>query len=164
VHKSAIYGLVSALILCSCGCAKKHASGEDIQSELKSIRSIAAETELFIHQVMDGRVSSAFAAAHFQYLKNQDRLLQKDLAAASRPDGDLVIRGARAQADALSQELGRLACSPIDGAEASLSHIDHTAMATPPLPNSPSIDVKISFKSLGVYTPEPSSSHVRMLK
>lgn len=98
-------------------------SREDIQSGLRSVRSIAAETELFIHQVTDGRVSNAFAAAHFQYLKNQDQDVQKNLAAHSRPDEDLVVRGARAQADALSQELGRLASSPIDGAEASLSHV-----------------------------------------
>ena len=87
------------------------------------MRSIAAETELFIHQIQDGRVSSAFAAAHFRYLNEQDRDVQRDLAAASRPDEDPVIREARAQAYALSQELGRLASSPMDVPEASLDRI-----------------------------------------
>jgi hypothetical protein len=124
VYKSAIFGPVSILILCLCGCAKKQPSTEDIESALKSVRSIAAETELFIHQIKDGRVSSTFAAAHFQYMKEQDQDAQEDLAAASRSDEDPVLREVRAQADALSQELGRLASSPMSRAEASLGHIN----------------------------------------
>jgi hypothetical protein len=114
---------VFLLIPCLCGCAKKHKSREDIESALKSVRSIAGETELFIHQIDDGRISNTFAAEHFKYLRDQDRDVQEDLASASRPGEDLLIREAQGQADALSQELGRLESSPISGADTSLGLI-----------------------------------------
>lgn len=124
MYKSAISGLVSILILGLCGCAKKRTSNEDIESALKSVRSIAAETELFIHQIKDGRVTSAFAVAHFQYLKEQDQDVQQDLVAASRPNEDPAIREAQVQTEALGQVLGRLASSPMSGAEVSLSRVN----------------------------------------
>jgi hypothetical protein len=64
---------------------------------LKSVRSIAGETELFIDQIDDGRVSNTFAAVHFKYLRDQDRDVQEDLASASRPNEDLLIREAQAK-------------------------------------------------------------------
>ena len=62
--------------------------------------------------------------AHFKYLRDQDQDVQKDLASASRLNEDLLILDAQAQADALSQELGRLVSSPKRGANASLGRIN----------------------------------------
>jgi hypothetical protein len=68
-----------ALVSCS---RSKTISRDELRSDLLSAASLASETELFIDQLQEGRVTPAFAEGHLAYLDKEALRSEKELGQA----------------------------------------------------------------------------------
>ena len=85
---------------------------EELRSEIQSIISVASETNLFLTQIHQQKVTQTFASEHLRYLDQQNDETLSDLTKASGTQGnDSILREARAEARQLSAELATLSTS-----------------------------------------------------
>jgi hypothetical protein len=85
---------------------------EELRSEIQSIISIASETNLFLTQIHQQKITKTFASEHLRYLNDQNDETLSDLAKASgTPTNDSILRETRAEARQLSAELATLSKS-----------------------------------------------------
>lgn len=94
--------LLLSLTLVSCS-RPKTITRDELGSDLLAAISISSETELFIHQLQEGRTTASFAESHMAYLVKQATQSADEL---RRAHADQAIVGAlengRAQLDSLT--------------------------------------------------------------
>jgi len=78
---------------------------EQLGSELRELRSLSAETELFRTMLIDGRVTKRFAQGHAQYLRETAAEHGKKLARARAAPG---LEGELAHARDIATTLGHV--------------------------------------------------------
>jgi hypothetical protein len=90
---------------------------EDLRSEIRSSISLASETEWFIGQVQEGRITRQFAKTHLDYLSEEVMHSRKEL---NKSPADSGIAGrleaCRMQLDALGKELATIKADSEDRA------------------------------------------------
>jgi hypothetical protein len=93
--------LFVALALVSCS-GPKTISRDQLRSDLLAALSLASETELFIGQLQEGRVTTSFAKGHLEYLR-KEALRNADQLGQVRADGRMAgqLEKGRAQLDFL---------------------------------------------------------------
>jgi hypothetical protein len=100
------FGLI--LLLCACS-RQKTLTKEDLRSELTSAKSLAAETEMFLDYVHQGRATKHYAQGHIEYLTEEIQQSKKELQESSPAQGEEdALQKLRAQFDALNAELHNL--------------------------------------------------------
>jgi hypothetical protein len=97
-----------SLALASCS-SSKTISPDELRSDLLAAVSLASETEMLIDQLLEGRVTSAFAEGHLTYLEKEALNSASELRRA-RADERMasVLETGRAQVDSLATMLGAL--------------------------------------------------------
>jgi hypothetical protein len=108
---------VLALLLCSCGGGQL--SKKELQKEVESIQSLAAEGALVARDAADGSTTDVFVRVHSQYLQKAADKVEQGLSSA-QASGSLDADRAKAQrlAARVADELGRLHADPGDRARA----------------------------------------------
>jgi len=108
---------VLALLLCSCGGGQL--SKKELQKEVESIQSLAAEGALVARDAADGSTTDVFVRVHSQYLQKAADKVEQGLSSA-QASGSLDADRAKAQrlAARVADELGRLHAHPGDRARA----------------------------------------------
>jgi hypothetical protein len=103
-----ILTIVFALTLVSCS-GPKTISRDELRSDLLAAISLASETQLFINQLQEGRVTPAFAKGHLGYLGTEGSRLDDELRQAKADEGLAGALGnGRAQLDSLTTMLADL--------------------------------------------------------
>lgn len=107
VHKISLVCLaLAALISCS---RHKPLSRDELQSQLRSAESIAAETSTLIDYVRHGRATTLYARGHVEYLSSELARIAKELHDALPPaDASAQFDDGSRQIDALAAALSAL--------------------------------------------------------
>jgi hypothetical protein len=100
----AIFLLISALLP---GCShRKKISKQEVQSELRSVTSLVAETQTFLGYLRQGRATRNFAQAHATYLENEAKRSAHELGEADPEIGtENALHRCQAQLETLRREL-----------------------------------------------------------
>jgi uncharacterized lipoprotein len=106
-----LLGIVSvlALALCSACSEPKSPTRDDLRSALRSADSYAAEIEMFIDYVQQGRATKQFAFNHAAQVSRQIEEDEKDLRGPAQPGTEQVQQACRAQFEFLRNEVKRVA-------------------------------------------------------
>jgi hypothetical protein len=106
---------VLALLLCSCGGGQL--SKKELQKDVESIQSLAAEGALVARDAADGSTTDVFVRVHSQSLQKAADKVEQKLSSA-HASGSLDAHRAKAQrlAARVADELGRLHAHPGDRA------------------------------------------------
>jgi hypothetical protein len=109
------------------GCSRKKSIGRDeIRSEIRSARSFAAESELFIDFVLQGHSTRRYAEGHSVYLEQAVEQSAKELGqTAPAADVENSVRECRSNLGMLARELSRIRAAIRGGDEDAL----HAAQA-----------------------------------
>jgi hypothetical protein len=108
---------VLALLLCSCGGGQL--SKKELQKDVESIQSLAAEGALVAREAADGSTTDVFVRVHSQSLqKAADKVEQKLSSAQASGSLDADRANAQQLAARVADELGRLHAHPGDRARA----------------------------------------------
>lgn len=113
-RRAALVILLAIALLTSCSRTKIISQGE-LRSDTLSAISLAAETELFIGQVQQHRVTQHFERGHLEYLREEaaqqaKELRQSDAAPALAPK----LETCRSQLESLGAGLATLKKDPTD--------------------------------------------------
>src|SRR4051812_5205981 len=107
-NSSAILLIVLALAAVSSpGCSRKKSIGRDeARSEIRSARSFAAESEMFVDFVLQGHSTRRYAEGHSAFLEEAVERLAKKLGQAT-PETDVEnsVRDCQTKLSALAGEL-----------------------------------------------------------
>src|SRR6266536_2872559 len=98
--RPAIPFIVLALAVAAlAGCSRKKSIDRDqVRSEIRSARSFAAESEMFIDFVLQGHATRRYAEEHSAYLEDAVEQSAKELAqAAPESDAEDSVRACRTQ-------------------------------------------------------------------
>jgi uncharacterized membrane protein YccC len=92
------------------GCSRnKSISRDQARSEIRSARSFAAELQMFINFVLEGRGTRHYAEEHTAYLEDAIEQLTKELEhAAPEPDAKDSIRECQTGLSTLARELSAI--------------------------------------------------------
>ena len=106
-HCMAVWALAALLA----GCSGKTPAGRDqVESEIRSARSFAAESELFLDFILEGRATRPYAVEHAAYLEEAIRQSADEL----RPGAADVLRECQMELALLRQERSRAAAAVDD--------------------------------------------------
>jgi hypothetical protein len=102
-NKFAVPLLVLPLAAISAGCSRgKSIDRDQVRSEIRSARSFAAESEMFIDFVLEGRATRVYAEGHAAYVRDEVEQSAKDLdSAVAEPDVADYVRACRMQLNEL---------------------------------------------------------------
>ncbi len=108
VHKITSLVCLALTALTSCS-RQKTMSRDELQSNLRSAESLAAETSTFIDYVRQNRATDQYAKGHAEYLLSAVGRIATELHQARPPaDGAPEFAQGRTQVDALAAELSIL--------------------------------------------------------
>ncbi|MGH9574012.1 MAG: hypothetical protein ACRD40_10850 [Candidatus Acidiferrales bacterium] len=97
--------ILSLLTVASCANAKNLTS-KDLSSEVLSAISLASETEMFVGQIQQGRLTQEFQYGYAGYLRDEAEREAKDLRTSTpQPAQMQAVRNCIAQLDLLAREL-----------------------------------------------------------
>lgn len=102
--------LLAIAVLFQAACSgKRTIDAEEARSTVRALHSLAAETELFIQVVEQGRTGRHYAAVYPAYLEDQAEELGQDLARGSpAPEAADSVRECRTELDQLSREISNM--------------------------------------------------------
>jgi len=98
--------LFSFLSLVSCSNTTNTIRSEELHSELQSAISLASETQWFIGQIQEGRVTPQFSKSHLDYLSVEAMRSRKEL--SKMPSDSSIaqtLEASRIQVDSLVKQL-----------------------------------------------------------
>jgi hypothetical protein len=124
LNRPAIPFIALALIAASCaGCSRnKSISRDEARSEIRSARSFAAESEMFIEFDLQGHATRRYAEEHTSYLQDAVEQSAKELdRAVPEPGAEHYVRECQTKLRMLSHELS--------GIRAAIVHGDRDALA-----------------------------------
>ena len=93
---------------CLVACAPKAVTGSDLSSGLHSLHSQAAEAELIIDYVREGKSTKQYAHAHAHYLSNEVKETSKKLSRPPEPGLGVPLAACLQQYRELGEQLERL--------------------------------------------------------
>ncbi len=101
------FTVLALAAMLSAGCSHAKARGRDeIRSEIRSALSTAAESEMFIDFVLQGRATRCYAEGHAAYLQKEMRQSAKEFEnAVAEPDAKQAFDDCRTQLNAIVVEL-----------------------------------------------------------
>jgi Tfp pilus assembly protein PilP len=99
--------MVACALLVLCACSRnKSLTKDELRSELTSVKSLAAEAEMFLDYVRQNRATKFYAQGHIEYLTEEIEQSRKKLQKSSPVQGEEdAAQKLRAQFDALNAEL-----------------------------------------------------------
>jgi hypothetical protein len=102
-----VFALVAASLA---GCSRKKSIGRDeVKSEIRSARSFAAESEIFIDFVLRGHATRHYAEEHSAYLKDAVEQSTKEFReGAPEPDVENSVRECEIKLSMLAGEISRI--------------------------------------------------------
>jgi hypothetical protein len=102
-----VLGLAAAFLA---GCSRGNSmDADEARSKRRSLRSLAAESEMFIDFALQGHASRRYAEEHTAYLEDAAEQLAKELErAAPQPDAEASVRDCQAKVSALDREFSRI--------------------------------------------------------
>ena len=108
--KSLSWVVVAFIAMSSAGCSQKKSMGlEEIRSQIRSALSAAAESEMLIDFVLQGRATRSYAEGHAAYLEDQVRQSAKEFEnAISQPEAKPSFDTCRTQLNAMVGELSAI--------------------------------------------------------
>jgi hypothetical protein len=113
---SHVFALLTVLVFVSCSRTKTF-TAQELQSEIASAISLSAETELFMIQIQENRVTRTFDEGHLSYLRDEAARTLSEVRRAQVHSGIAQqLDTCRGQLALLTAELADLTSTPRNAA------------------------------------------------